>query len=460
MSNPPVARVRYYPGQYLRSQDFTAEQQYHLAMRRRHLIAHHRFGIVSGLDITLHDGRPVVEAGMAIDGYGREIVLPERTPLDMPRAFTARATDELQVWIAYDLLGTEPAPPGYASCSDGAETTYRLSERPVLRYTVPDLDHPDPRRPATVPTGDHEFGPARTPPDDPTHDWPVYLGTVTRAREGGTDTYTIDTDGRPLAGLVGEMIESVSGRTSVQVGAERDDDPFRFAVRVHEAEGDPEVPRLSVLRDGDVAVVGRTALLGNVEIEGIVEIEAGPVVDDLAELPGQPWTLSQVADADGHRELRLAMEQTDAADEEVVIGSWTTRTNPDGSETEEFTPCLTVRSDCSVTVHGDLIVDGTLFADNRRPVEFGTQAYSVLNAAFLSGVAGAANLIDQYHGGPIGALRFRGGLAAAGATPPDARALADRLATEAGLADELADALRQRHPEAATALRSALDREP
>src|SRR3954454_7202647 len=200
MTSDAVSRVRYFPGQFLRTPDFTAEQAYHLAARRRHNIAHHTFGIVSGLQIASLDGRHVVEPGMAVDGYGRELVLVARTPLDLPGAFVARGTNRLDVWLAYQLLAAEPAPAGYASCTD-KDTSYRLVEQPVLRYTAFDPDEVDRRRPGTVPVGDRDFPPARTAPDDPINDWPVFLATVTRNPDG---TYTIDGDGRPYAGLIGE----------------------------------------------------------------------------------------------------------------------------------------------------------------------------------------------------------------------------------------------------------------
>ena len=69
------SRVNYIDGQYLRRQDFADEQSYQLALRRRHNIGHHSWGIVIGLDLVQEDGALVVRPGMAIDGYGRELLL-------------------------------------------------------------------------------------------------------------------------------------------------------------------------------------------------------------------------------------------------------------------------------------------------------------------------------------------------------------------------------------------------
>src|SRR5215470_5683570 len=79
--NDQIERVLYYEREYLRSFDFIAEQNYHLEMRRRLNLALHLWGIVDGLEIKkgpVVQGAPdqfYITAGMAIDAYGREIVL-------------------------------------------------------------------------------------------------------------------------------------------------------------------------------------------------------------------------------------------------------------------------------------------------------------------------------------------------------------------------------------------------
>jgi hypothetical protein len=48
-----ITRVNYYDGQYLGPTDFTDEQAYHVAMRRRHHLAHHTWGLVRGLTLAV-----------------------------------------------------------------------------------------------------------------------------------------------------------------------------------------------------------------------------------------------------------------------------------------------------------------------------------------------------------------------------------------------------------------------
>ena len=76
-------RPNYFTGQLLTEEDFEAEQSYFLDGRcsdTRHL---HGWGVVCGLGVTPSGGGGVtIQPGLAIDGLGREIVVPE--PREMP----------------------------------------------------------------------------------------------------------------------------------------------------------------------------------------------------------------------------------------------------------------------------------------------------------------------------------------------------------------------------------------
>lgn len=394
MSDEAIERVRFYPGQFLRAEDLADDQRYHLDRSRRHHVGHHSFGIVRGLRLQLEEDGLFLTPGLGVDGYGRELVVPRRLPLDVPGAFLERGTDVLDVWLVYTLERAEGAPEGYATCATG-DTAYRVRESPRLRYAAPDPEDTDRRSPRTVPAADRDFGPHRTPPDDPIEDWPLFLGQVRRAADG---SYTIDDDDRPYAGLVGEEIVAASGRAKVQVGAERDDDPYRFGVRVRGVAPE-DVPRLGVLRTGDVVLVGETSFLGNVTVGGALELESAP-----ARTAPRPWSLYHEEAADGSHELHMELPSSTTASvqHEVVVGAWRAVTLPDGSEEERFAPCLTVAEDGTVTVHGNLVVEGTLIAGDRLPVTLSSEAYALMNAAFLSGVAGASDLVDEFYGGRIG----------------------------------------------------------
>lgn len=180
MAPRAIKRVRYYERQYLGVRDFQDEQAYHIGMRRRHLIGQHSWGIVRGLEITKDVASLVwsVQPGMAIDGFGREIVLLTAAPLD-----TAAIADELRdatlpaqlhVWLAYRVDQANLPAPGAAGC-ENAEQGTRIHETYRLLYqNSPAFAGGDPRKPATWPR------PARELPDDPAAaPWPLYLGTLT-----------------------------------------------------------------------------------------------------------------------------------------------------------------------------------------------------------------------------------------------------------------------------------------
>lgn len=76
-------RPTYFEGQLLTAEDLEAEQSYFLGARRSDVRELHGWGVVSGLSVQPSaGGGVVVDPGLAIDGLGREIVVPD--PLEMP----------------------------------------------------------------------------------------------------------------------------------------------------------------------------------------------------------------------------------------------------------------------------------------------------------------------------------------------------------------------------------------
>lgn len=71
-------RQRYFAGRLLTADDFRQEQEYHINARRRLNLALLGAGVVWGLNVSASgDGSGVeVSPGVAIDGHGREIIVP------------------------------------------------------------------------------------------------------------------------------------------------------------------------------------------------------------------------------------------------------------------------------------------------------------------------------------------------------------------------------------------------
>jgi hypothetical protein len=386
--------VHYFERQFLRTQDFVDEQAYHREMQERHQVTEHSWGIVRGLELALNpDCKPVVQPGIAIDGYGRTLILQMGQTL-WDQDFDAKGSDLLDVWLAYGELAGEDAPEGYAGCGvDGsAQSYYRTQEQPILFFDAPDPTHPDPRVPPAVPDGDVNFDGTRNAPRSPTAIWPVYLGQAQRKREKPDQPwqYSVSLDGRPYAGLVGEMVRHPTEHAWIEIGTPVGDGQTdtRFAVFLTSlaaqdrtaADGSEDLdPRLEITSAGQISLRGDASLSGNLVIEqGALAFRAQdsqPADDGSQSTHPRPWSIyraqgevqvekaltnpGQGATAPSGNtsitsDLRLEMAGHNSGKSQVVIGAW--GKGPDGKEA--FQPCLTIDDDCNVTIERNLIVKG------------------------------------------------------------------------------------------------------
>ncbi|GGR96702.1 hypothetical protein GCM10010169_46590 [Micromonospora fulviviridis] len=165
----PMARPRYYDYEYLRADDLTQALDYLLA--RQNLAARllRPVGVVSGLDLTATGSDVTVGQGVAIDGDGNVIVLPDSRRTTLPGDGT------FFVWIEYHEFLTDRRDEG------GVAAETRWTEEGLVKVS------------ATAPT-------------DTAH--AVLLGKV--ARTGGT--VTVQGTGRQVAGLrvpVGAIVPAV-----------------------------------------------------------------------------------------------------------------------------------------------------------------------------------------------------------------------------------------------------------
>jgi hypothetical protein len=177
-----IERVLYYEREYLRSFDFIAEQNYHLQMRRRLNLALHLWGIVEGLDVKLGgvvSGAPdqyYISPGMAIDAYGREILLfaPYILTEDDIQANRIINPGRYSLWIAYTRSEATPPAPGYRLCNLPDQYT---RWREFYRILILPKDY---ALPAIEPGATDDLS------DDPDKQfWPVRLGSVDVEDIGG-----------------------------------------------------------------------------------------------------------------------------------------------------------------------------------------------------------------------------------------------------------------------------------
>lgn len=249
-----IERVNYYQLEYLGAEDFKAEQAYHRDMRRRHNVAHHLLGIVTGLEIleVKRESGPAcdtyIQPGLAIDGFGREIVVFAPYKLDAAdfRSFTGDTAAPHEVWIGYrEQLDTPPAA-GYAQC-DGEDQNKRVRED--FRIVI---DPPSPKHPAVIVGGkaavlrsdlaaanapavipDDESVPYQDLPGDESVRWLVCLGKATWNPKTGQFEVTAPATriaGRVYTGVIAESVLSPSAKLFLRprtfVAGNEDVDPF------------------------------------------------------------------------------------------------------------------------------------------------------------------------------------------------------------------------------------------
>lgn len=357
-------RVRYREGQVLRAADLTAEQAYRRELRRRHNIAHHGWGIVRGLDLAPAGLGIAVQPGMAIDGYGRELVLTSE------EAVTAAELEEVpedpndpcvRVWlIACDV-------PDATGCGDPRRVPGRgPGVREEARVYLSTCDDAPPREPVEVPGSDLEFAPHRPLPEGRL--WPVFLGRVTA---NGFGEWRVDSGDweRPYASLNGWRVANPKGDVALRIGGETTVHPARFAVAVDDAAGTP-VDRLAIDRGGTLRVRGDVDLVDATQLAPLTEgasdlvvrapgaVPVGiawtePVAPPEQALPWRVYRTTVKVDGQPVDELRVEIRDPgqagDPARSLFAIG------HHDGST---FVPCLTVMADCTVWMAGDPIVTG------------------------------------------------------------------------------------------------------
>jgi hypothetical protein len=411
MATVIAQRVNFFDKQFLRVDEFRDEQLYQLEARRRHNVGQHSWGIVAGLEITQEEGALVVRPGMAIDGYGRELLLADKKRLS-PETFDDLGTERLDAWLIYGRRDGASAPDGYGSCGQNdVREAYRSQETPQLLLEKPLSNIVDARKPSGVPV---ELFEEKVPlvSDNPNDMWRVYLGRITRL---APDQFTIDISQRPYAGLVGEVVDHPANAARVEIGNQSRADSERtvgnvtyvykqdstaqpgqagrFAVFIpEESEADLAQqqkvnlsPRFEIRQDGLMRLRGRTVINGNLRLTGGAVQFVNPATFDADHAPEEP-SIYRIQDG-ATDQLRIDLGSDNPANREFVIGFST----PDG----KFTQCLKVElKDTTgsgklaplVTIYGDLKVDGKLSGKLiKRTVS--QEAQNAILGSFQSGIA-------------------------------------------------------------------------
>src|SRR5882762_1026981 len=97
-----LERPRFFTGKLLTMEDLALEQQYFREKLKRHNRSLHGFGIVSGLKVTTDSGKIVVDAGMALDCQGNEVVIGTTKTLSPPASNDCWSTAYVNIRYAED----------------------------------------------------------------------------------------------------------------------------------------------------------------------------------------------------------------------------------------------------------------------------------------------------------------------------------------------------------------------
>lgn len=242
-----ITRVQYRERQRLTTADFRVEQDYRLAMAGRHHVSHHEWGIVRGLRVLRNAaGEFSLTPGSAIDGYGRELFVPDvvRLEVDDPDACETLA-------LYYCEADAQSRPD--RGCDDVPAPRIAQRFAWVIQPGVDlrdEQDQVDRARAAGRMTG------------APT--WPVPVAGVGKGclpppEKGAPDRYAAYATARYLRHRAG-VVRSPHGRSVLQLGLTSRSDVHHVVLTTRDSAASSR--RLAIDRDGGVHVWRRLVIAG------------------------------------------------------------------------------------------------------------------------------------------------------------------------------------------------------
>ncbi|HEX5736464.1 MAG TPA: hypothetical protein VF131_26775 [Blastocatellia bacterium] len=303
-----IERPVFYEGQILGAADLEAGSNYGRGQQARHNRYLHTWGIANGLELDpkgekTADGkdfvRVTVKPGVAIDGTGREIVVPEPERLSDAEFIRLNILQEDGAWYPVYLIGEDETAPQPAfsigACNNG-QPTRKLEAYEITFGRPGDEQSLDEQREAAVSDGPLDRA------------WRVLLGFVQWdktinnfivARDDNTKGIS-----RRYAGVQADEVNArggtltLRGRPRDQAGApaviigEANGGELRFGLQ--DAKGNISDPPLFIVTSkGDLTAAGK--ITGSVQ-PGSVQLQSGAASDGTI-IPLPPGiTEKQVAD--------------------------------------------------------------------------------------------------------------------------------------------------------------------
>ena len=352
MASNSVERLNYYQRQHLGAQDFIDAQNYQRDMRRRHNLGPHLWGIVVGLELVERevegggDAREVIILpGVAVDGYGREIIIFRSIALDPALFLRFGATNHYSVWIGYEEESANRDDSAF-NCEDNAFNrtveSFRIYVEPddpqptevVVDGDVTGVTNADLRIPSDLsvpyqelPEGDLDF-------------WLIPLGAVrwdgSQFIEAAPGRLTL---GRQYAGLVGADLFAPAAQLLI-----RD----RYTA--------------SPMADADAGVA--------VELEGSLQVERDITAKDDVHVDGGmiDFRLEDGSEEGLFHIQRITSETVPGSDLQVKIGDDSDGENRFTIVSENEEERLTIADDGTTNVNGNTTIDGDLSIANAHNV--------------------------------------------------------------------------------------------
>jgi hypothetical protein len=403
MSAAPAIRVNYFDRQHIRLAELRDEQAYHVQMRRRHNLSHHSWGIVSGLELVARpDGQVGVTPGLAIDGYGRELLLLDYRVIGRAD-FDRYATSRLDLWLEYQLeLSDDRLAPVECGAAD-PRRKYRATELAQLVFTR-GAARPDPAHPPGVPSEAFE-PPALDTPDDPRRRWPVYLGRIVmELPASGPPVFHRDVADRVFVGLTAAVIDHPGNAARIELGHHPSAEESRafgdttvsysagpdrsFAVFVppndEPAIGAPALEPTIAIEDDGTQILGNTTVHGNLVLDGTSLQFPGAIPQGQSPDTGGHPAMYRIKAAGGD-ELRIDVGSLNDGDRTLVLG-----VTKDG----QFNPALEVSFPVSsgtprplVRILGDVRIEGTITCDDVRTRTVTEEVAALLTGMVQAGIA-------------------------------------------------------------------------
>jgi hypothetical protein len=244
-----ITRVRWRERQRVSAADLRAEQLYRLEGMGRHFLAPHDWGVVRGLWLVkgiARRGPPWrLSPGVAIDGYGRELLVREPLDVELPTGVPTPVTYRVYIYYCESPSSCPPCAPCRDHPAPRTGQHVQLVVSDTLSPITADADLSHARAAGTV---------AGLP------GWPVLVGTITLGAADPNAVPALNAEVR-YHHQRASVLRSPSGRVALRQGLLGPYDQYHLLLSTSPDSASP-VKRLAIDRDGIIHIWKQLVLSG------------------------------------------------------------------------------------------------------------------------------------------------------------------------------------------------------